>query len=142
MNAKKSLLIWICLLTLAWLVSACAGNQPAVAESQGPEQVVEAYYNWFLSDREAGPKDMRNPTFLSHGIIQEIDEAFAQADLGGPIISMVCAQDFPEHVMLGGATVNGDQAVVPLQTSFGSDMEIELQRIDDQWLISGARCIR
>jgi hypothetical protein len=142
MNAKKSLLIWICLLTFAWLVSACGGNQPAAAESQGPEQVVEAYYNWFLSDREAGPKDMRNPTFLSQDFIQEIDTAFAQADLGGPVISMVCAQDFPEHVMLGAATVNGDQAVVPLQTSFGSDMEIELQRSDGQWLISGARCIR
>jgi hypothetical protein len=141
MNATKSLLIWIGILALAISVAGCQGKQPAAAEAQGPEQVVEAYYNWFLSDRQAGPKDMRNPTFLSQDFIQEIDAAFAQADLGGPVISMVCAQDFPEHVMLGAATVNGDQAVVPLQTSFGSDMEIELQRSDGQWLISGAKCI-
>jgi hypothetical protein len=142
MNATKSLLIWIGMLMLAFTAVGCQGKQPAAAESQRPEQVVEDYYNWFLSDRQAGPKDMRNPLYLSQDFIQEIDEAFAQADPGGPAISMVCAQDFPEQVILGEATINGDQARVPLQTSFGSDMEIELQRVEGQWLISGAKCIR
>ena len=104
------------ILVLAVAAAGCQGKQPAAAEAQRPEQVVEAYYNWFLSDRQAGPKDMRNPVYLSQDFIQEIDKAFAQADPGGPAISMVCAQDFPEHVILGEATLNGDQARVPLQT--------------------------
>lgn len=132
----------IALFTLAILVVGC-GPATANPELSGgaaspPEQVVEDFYVWFL---ELGPNgelnDFRESPLISSAGMSAIEETLAGGLGANPI---VCAQDIPESVEVGKASVSGDQAEVLVESSFGNSIAVTLELVGEQWFISDFSC--
>ena len=133
--SKKYLLMMFVLLS-AILLAACANNSIANVPASSPDQVVEQFYSWYLGDREMGPKDLRDSELLSQTYFKKLEES------SGPGMgsTMVCAQDFPDQVMVEETETDGNHGRVMVKTSFGNHIAIDLQLENNQWLIIAATC--
>lgn len=112
-----------------------------------PAQVVTNFYDWYLGYIR-GEEGLRNPLvdgayrdcgYLTGGFIDEIDQTLASFDKGGfdPILM---AQDVPERVEVGEATVTGNQASVKIHMFWGnnptpSERTVNLVLVDGGWKI-------
>jgi hypothetical protein len=140
MNVKSILI----LLAIAAVLAGCSGwpNRAAGEKPQdSPEQVVQRFYNWYLDDMQAAPKDARQSGVLTEELAAKI-EAGKFSNQPVATVNFVCAQDFPESVTVGAASVEGDQATVPVETSWGGRLEISLVSPEDAWLIDDVQCVR
>jgi len=122
---------------------------PAAA-SLSPQEVAQSYYDWYLSyigDRAS--ESMRNPLvdrayagspYLSAGLIQKID-GFLGSPEGGMFDPFLCAQDIPDSITAGPATIEGDQARLTVETSFaGHHFEVALHQVAGEWKMSDVTC--
>jgi hypothetical protein len=137
---KMSLMpLWI-LLAVALILVGCSGWPIGrTAEEQthdSPDVVVQRFYTWYLDDSQAEPKDA-----LQSGVLSEELSARMKSALPGNSVNFVCAQDFPESVSVGLASIEGDQASVPVETSWGGRLQIRLKSIEGAWLIDDVQCI-
>lgn len=140
MKTKPFYLLTLIALMLALYLSGCAGQVSAGDTPEtAPEQVVQEFYDWYLGDRAAGPKDIHDSAQISAGLLARYDEAM-QAATPGNVISFVCAQDFPDSVSVGTAAMQGDTAVVPVASSFGNTIELTLIPVDGVWQIDDVTC--
>ena len=131
-------------------LSGCGPVPEAAADGAAAEAVVEDFYTWYLDyigDRASG--EFRNPLVdgayresehLDPAFIESVDELLASFDRGG-YDPFLCAQDIPEEITVGEAEVDGDSALVPVETSFaGHTFEVALSLLDGQWKIADIAC--
>ena len=131
-------------------LSGCGPVPEAAADSVAPEVVVEDFYAWYLDyigDRASG--DFRNPLvdrayheseLLDPAFVVSVDELLDSFDRGG-YDPFLCAQDIPDSIFVGEATISGDEASVGVETSFaGHGFEVRLAQVDGEWLISDIVC--
>jgi hypothetical protein len=110
-----------------------------------PAQVVVDFYNWYLGYIR-GEEGLRSPLvdgayrssdYLADAFIAEVDEIVASFDKGG-YDPFLMAQDVPQSVTVGEATVEGDEAQVRVDTDFeGHALTVTLERLNGQWQITG-----
>jgi hypothetical protein len=138
MNAKPIFILFAMALILAGCSGRPAARAAAGAPQESPEQVVQQFYNWYLDERESAPKDARQSGVLTADLTCRIEAS----RLSGELVNFVCAQDFPESVTVGSASLEGDQASVPVETSWGGRLEIRLLAFEGEWLIDEVQCLR
>lgn len=120
------------------------------AEALAPEEVVEAFYGWylgFMGDRSSA--DFVNPLaeglyrdseHLSPAFIAQIDEQLANRDEMGGGDPILLAQDVPVSVEVQEASVSAGEATVVLLRYWGgnpdpSPMVVHLRQENGRWLI-------
>ena len=141
---------WVLGIGLAIVVAAAGLAYAGAAAATGrgepaPAQVVTDFYNWYLGYIR-GAEEMRNPLvdgayrsseYLADSFIAKVDEAVASFDRGG-YDPFLMAQDIPQSVTVGEASVDGDEAWVRVETSFeGHVLTVTLKRLDGRWQITG-----
>jgi hypothetical protein len=120
-----------------WLIT---GVEQAVTQPNGedPQALVEWFYAAYLN-YPGNPLVSR--AFLSQAtmtaeFVEKVNGILNSFDKGGydPILM---AQDLPSSVEVGEAQIDGDQATVPVATSFeGHELVVTLQQEDGVWKIS------
>lgn len=120
---------------------AASATAPA---TKSPAQVVADFYNWYLDYAQT-----RNPLVdhayrgrpeLSAAFIATLDRATSGTLQADPVL---CAQNVPEKVTPGAATVTGDTAILAMTSSFeGHRWSVLMDRATGPWLISDVRCGR
>jgi len=139
---------------MALVLVAVAGYfvQSAIAAPRTQEaravEVVEDFYGWYLD--YIGQGEIRqNPLVdgayreredLTDAFIGDVDEALVQMAQGG-FDPFLLAQDVPERIEIGEATVNGDAARVTVLMYWGGNPEpsertVHLSRTDGAWKIA------
>lgn len=129
----------------AWLIDGV--NCQTV--EQDPAGVVRQFYLIYLSynawDREGDrPNFVVDEAYigipmLSEEFVAELNALKEEGDLhADPII---CAQDVPERIDIVEVTSEDGAAVVTLESSFvGHTFAVELEQVEDAWLITGILC--
>lgn len=119
----------------------------STANALEPAEVVRAYYDWYLEYTcDRATHAMRNPLadgayrsspYLAPRLIAEVDGLIAGFK-GGGFDPFLLAQDVPSEVTVGGATIAGDTATVPVTTSFaGHRFTVTLEKAPaGRWLIT------
>lgn len=118
-------------------------------ENLAPEQVTQAFYDWYLEQfGELDSAARRNPLsdaiykespYLTERFVDEVEGTVASFDRGGfdPIL---LAQDVPVAFEVQSPLISGDQATTILMRYWGGNpdptpMTVHLVRHDGQWLI-------
>jgi hypothetical protein len=138
MNTKP--LFYLVLAVL--LLSACSGQQnqaSAQAPAVSPDQVVSDFYDWYLDRSVGGIRDIHESVHLTGDLISRYDEAMQSGGPGGGI-SLVCAQDFPDEIVINSTEISGSSASVIAHTSFGSTLELTLKIDGGDWKIDNVQC--
>ena len=115
-----------------------------------PQQVVEAFYTAYLDsvgDRSSGEfhnplveKTYRKLPQLSPALVARVDEEL-EASERMAYDPFLCAQDIPDNVMVKEAKVDGDSAVVVVETDFvDHQFIVELEQMDADWKITAIHC--
>ncbi|MBN1667577.1 MAG: DUF3828 domain-containing protein [Anaerolineales bacterium] len=132
---------FLCLILLSTLVLTACGNAAPAGDlpETPPETVVQDFYAWYLGERSAGPKDLHDSSAISAGLLARYDEARQSAQPGN-MVSLVCAQDFPDNITVIDTQVNGERATVTVTSSFGNTIELTLLVADGTWQIDDVTC--
>jgi hypothetical protein len=147
MTTKNALPLFV--LLLAVLVSGC-GITAQAATNQTPREVVGSYYNWYLNYiGDPATEEFRNPLvdrayrdsqYISASFISQVDDLLADPGMGRAD-PFLCAQDIPTEIIVGEARINGEQASVPLTTSFANHhITVSLEKAEGSWRITGIQC--
>lgn len=144
---KGKLILGCGLVVVATVVGLlAAGIGPAQATGRlASEEVVTGFYDWYLG--YIGEGEMRkNPLadrayreseLLSEAFVAEVDALLDSFERGG-YDPFLLAQDVPTSLEVGDATVLGETALVPAETSFeGHGLSITLKLVDGKWKIDG-----
>jgi hypothetical protein len=129
-----------------WLIRDIVCPPPPEAEAKTPEQVVAAFYDWYLvyAEHVGNPladKAYHDSPYLTADLVQHMDEVIAGFDRGG-YDPFLCAQDVPDSVTLDGVFMNYQTPGVLVRTSFdGHYFTVDLRLMDDDlWQISNVTC--
>lgn len=136
-----------------WQINGVAAEMTANT-AQAPAQVVQAFYDWYLSYiGEPGSDTFRNPMvdkayhdspFLTAGFVQHIDELLAgwKEEYGGFVYDpILCAQDIPTEIVTEGTFVSDQTAAVVVGSSFPNHvLTVDLRMADGRWQISNITC--
>jgi len=116
----------------------CSASQVAAT----PEQVVESFYNWYLSYTQNTGNVLADRAYqasehLTEAFVKKVDKLLASFDKGG-YDPFLCAQDVPQSFIIKDTVVSGDAAQVVVRTSFeGHRFTVTLRRTDEVWKING-----
>lgn len=147
---KYALLVAALLMLVSLGITACAASAEAAAS---PQMVVESFYSWALEytafNEETGER--ANPMVdgayiarpeISAAMIDSYEATRASFEpMGGGYDPFLCAQDIPTTFRVGETVVEGDQALVTVETSFANhSFQVELTREAGEWLISDVFC--
>lgn len=125
-------------------LAALPQASPADPLSMRPEEVVESFYNWFFEypGNSTGERAYRDSLLLTPAFIQTVDETLDSfSGAGGGFNPFVCAQDNPERIFVQEAEIDGDRAVVVVNSSFeGHSFTVELLVSEGEWKIDGIQC--
>jgi hypothetical protein len=144
MRSSNRLSYFFLYILMIVLLVACRGQAAVPVDPlvMTPEEVVDSFYNWLL-EYPGNPRSdgaFRTSPFLSADYIQAIDEAFEKPALGGAD-PFFCAQDIPEKVFVYPAAIEGDTALVAMETTFANHrLSIELYLMDGEWRIVKVHC--
>jgi hypothetical protein len=144
---KNSIIVLISALFLlsmaacaAQLTSASGHIQPEVS----PQEVTQNFYDDYrVMDSSCFPKMPTEtiPTLNSDGIAY-IADVVASFDGQGAFDPFICAQDMPSVFTAGVAEISGSQALVEVETDWGTRMKVTLDITDGEWKISKIDCIQ
>jgi hypothetical protein len=146
MISKKLICLVLLLATAVWTVGCSPtsiGQNAVVADemiaARTPEEVVQGFYNWYLRYEGHVLVDCahRTNTDLSESYVAQLDEMIDRGIRADPIL---CAQDIPNSVNVGEATISGSRASVPVTTSFGTKLAVDLNLVEGAWFIQNIRC--
>ena len=136
----KILAFAICIIALPLLVTAAIIFRPGNLFTQKPEEVVQDFYDWYVS-YESNPlvnRIYQTNQHLTAEFIQNLNVFTANSMGFDPIL---CAQDKPESFVTRKASIMGDVAIVPVTTNFeGHNFEVELHHTDQRWKIDNVIC--
>lgn len=108
-----------------------------------PEQVVQQFYDWYVSyrgnplvDKAYQGHESLSPAFVAH-----LDDFTRSGEWR--VDPVLCAQDVPNEVTAHPARVSGDRASVEVTTSFtGHRFTVELVKAGRAWAIDEIACSR
>ena len=111
---------------------------------ENPEQVVESFYEWYLTTDEP----YQSSGYLTQGLVAKVGEMIASLE-GGGADPLLCAQDVPGDLSIEPATVSRESANVPVTIIWNRDTEFEsysyvsvdLERLGGRWLIAQVWCL-
>jgi len=132
-------ILWSIMIVALVFLAGC--SQP-VAASTPPEEVVEAFYHWYLGypGNVLAERAYRDSEYLSQEFVVEVDELLDSFSMGA-YDPFLMAQDIPTAITVQDVSLDETQATVTVQQDWSGgyqrELKIELQLIDDQWLISG-----
>jgi hypothetical protein len=126
---------------------------PASQVAATPEQVVESFYNWYLSYIQNTGNVLADGAYqssehLTEGFVENVDKLLTSFDKGG-YDPFLCAQDVPQNIAVGEATVSGETAEVQVTEVWNAGTKhelvryimVELQLVDGRWLIADIGCL-
>ena len=136
--------------TLAFVIWPYATKQ--TADQDTPEQVVDAYYAWYLDYiGDPGSDDFRNPMvdrayrdsqYLSPSFVGHVD-ALLSADTPMGADPFLCAQDIPTSLTPGAVFTTGETASVVVRSSIdGHVFTVDTKKADGNWIITNITCGR
>jgi hypothetical protein len=144
---KNFLLTLIAALFIIGTAAACvaptasAGDQALPEVS--PQEVAQSFYNDYQAmDSSLLSEDAykTNP-YLNADAVKYIDEVVAGFGEGGAYDPFICAQDMPDTFTAAEAVINGSQAVVEVESSWGTRTKVTLDVTDGEWKISKIECL-
>jgi hypothetical protein len=143
---------------------ACARQEPAVAVEEeeeappvaeapaaptgnltAPEEVVDSFYVWYLDYAQTTGNPLVDGVYqgrpeLAAAFILRVDAQLEQPD-GAMADPFICAQDVPTSFSLSPPEIEGDRAMVTVETSFANhSFDVILQRENEQWQIESVLC--
>jgi hypothetical protein len=143
------------MLVLFTLVGACVPTPQAAPEppaptgpSASPEQVVEAFYRWYLSqDSVLANRSYRDSEYLTATFVQKVD-SLLDSFAGGGYDPFLCAQDIPGQVEADKAVIVGNEATIVVHqiwnpgTEYESirDLTLVLRQVNGAWRIDNILC--
>lgn len=145
MNAQK-LFPFVLIVGVAILVSSAIIFRPSflyqnnVVETSAPEVVVQDFYEWYLSYQGNPLVDQayQGTRFLTADFVASLDEFVEQGMQYDPVL---CAQDKPQEITPGEVDISGNEATLPVTTSFeGHEFEVKLSLVDGDWKIDHVIC--
>jgi alpha-tubulin suppressor-like RCC1 family protein len=104
---------------------------------KGPQAVVQAFYDWYLSRSGAFAK-LPSRAELTPGFIRSLH------GFNGPYDPIVCAQDVPDWAKAGPPAISGSSATVHVVESFSpsaAGVPVKLALGPAGWQISGIQCV-
>jgi hypothetical protein len=134
-----SVVIWSALFVMTVVLAGC--SQPAVA-STAPEDVVDAFYYWYLGypGNPMVDRAYHDSEYLTQAFKAEVDDILSSFT-GGGYDPFLMAQDIPADITVRNASIDGNQAYVTVSQrwagGFTRELEIELQLVEGEWLING-----
>jgi hypothetical protein len=144
---KKNTISILILALLGLSLAACAAN-PALAGQSLPEltpqEVVQYFYdNYRLMDSSLLSEDAyKSNPYLNADGVKYIDQVVAGFGEGGAVDPFICAQDMPDSFTAGEAVIDGSQAVVDVETGWGTRIKVTLDVTGSEWKISKFECVR
>jgi hypothetical protein len=133
------LVLWSVLIVVMVAIVGC--SQPAPA-SASPDEVVDAFYRWYLGYPGNAMVDRayRDSEYLSENFKVKVDGILDSFSMGG-YDPFLCAQDIPDSIAVGEPMLSGDTASVSVSTSFeGHSFDLVLNRAQDGWKINAINC--
>jgi hypothetical protein len=135
-----------------WLIREIVCPLPPEPEAKTPEQVVAAFYDWYLiyTEHVGNPlvdKAYHDSPDLSPDLVAEVDALLASFE-GGGYDPFLCAQDRPGTWRTGAVDYHNGQASVPFIQVWNPDSDFEMEREltvylvgdDSGWLIREIVC--
>jgi hypothetical protein len=105
--------------------------------SMTPEKVTESFYNWYISYRAAGGnlEVYKTSEYVSNELIRKLEGVVGY----DPVL---CAQNIPESVTVGKATVSEGNASVAVTESFigTPSLKVDLKLLNNKWRITDIIC--
>lgn len=138
MTQKFSIFILSRLVMITMLV-ACGSSSPKDLPATGPDEVVGSFYNWYLGEKSGPPKDARESSLLSSGLVERLDKML-ESPVPSDMINFVCAQDFPDSIKILSSEIDGENAAVLVESSFGGTIQIDLLIEGGEWRIADVSC--
>jgi len=109
----------------------------------GPQAVVQAFYNWYLSPSGGFSKLPARPD-LTPGFVRWLKNFAANAPMVGGHDPILCAQSLPDWVKAGPATVSGSTATLRMTMSWNNDPQpgqtVKTALGPAGWQISAVAC--
>lgn len=121
-----------------------------------PEQVVQSFYwQWLgyhsVTDRSVSgnrlvDKSYRQVKHLAPALIAKLDaQVAAMEKQGAGADPILCAQNVPEQITFGTATIAGDKAVMAVNTHWAGGatvraLKVELAKLQGAWQITNVAC--
>lgn len=136
---RLSVFLWSVLIMLAAMAAGC--SQPVTA-SASPDEVVNAFYRWYLGypGNVMVDRAYRDSEYLTAELEVGVD-AILDSFSGGGYDPFLCAQDIPDSITVSEPIVSGDTATVSANTSFaGHGFEVVLRMDQDGWQINAINC--
>jgi hypothetical protein len=139
-------------LTLGLVLSGCAGaagaSTGASEEGVAPEEVVQSFYTWAIDwefdPQQNGPRPPEGKYYerpeVAPELVYHVERAIASFDGKGGYDPLFCAQDIPESIQVGKATIAEGQASVLVNTSFDTQFNVTLIQREGQWKIQKVEC--
>jgi hypothetical protein len=137
---------------LAIALSGCSpalGLAEAPSPDLSPEQVVEAFYHWYIDypGNAMADEAYHSSEYLAEEWVQKVDEIIASFTKGG-YDPFLCAQDIPQDLRFDEAIVSGRDARVAVHEIWNPgtphelvcDLEVVLKQADGEWKIVEVTC--
>ncbi|NDJ79021.1 MAG: DUF3828 domain-containing protein [Chloroflexi bacterium] len=142
----QRVILAVCVVVMAMGVTgaALAQDDPAA-----PEDVVTAFYDWYLGYIGMG-ENFNNPLvdgnyqdsdLLADDFIAHVDELLEVEQIRYD--PFLCAQNIPLEIMVEEAAYSDDgvSADVVVRTDFENHaLTVQLEQVDETWLITGIEC--
>jgi hypothetical protein len=140
--------IYILIAALFLLSIAACAAQPVSTGGQAlpdvsPQEVAQNFYDDYRmlgSSLLSGDAYKTNPYFNADGVMH-IEEVVAGMGQGGAVDPFVCAQDMPNSFTAGEPEIEGSQAMVVVESDWGTRTKVTLAVTDDEWKISKIECL-
>jgi hypothetical protein len=122
---------------------ALPGQVEAAQPDLGPEETVEAFYEWY-SHYPGNPLvdgALRTHTGVTEGLVEKVYGIVDSFDDKGGYDPVLCAQDVPSSFEAEVNDQSEDSASTSVSTSFeGHQIFVGLQRVGGVWMIADITC--
>jgi hypothetical protein len=129
-------------------VVACASQGSASGVQQlpdvSPQQVAQDFYDDYraLGSSLLSGDAYKNSPYLNADGVKHIEKEVAGFGDGPGADPFVCAQDMPNAFTAGEAEIDGSQAIVVVESDWGTRTQLTLTITDGEWKISKIDCLR
>jgi hypothetical protein len=136
-RARPVLVALLATAILGWpSIPVVNGDEP------DPQAVVQAFYTWYITE-DGWVGNLRGRPELTPAFV-DWAEHYNDGLIVGGADPVLCAQDIPDSVTAGAATISGTKATVPVTEAFGGPYTITvgLTLGSAGWQISTGGCVR
>ncbi len=144
---RKASIGMVCGMLLVVLSAACGSAPPGRVEAAqpdlGPDESVEAFYDWY-SHYPGNPLvdgALRTHSGVTEGLVDKVYGIVDSFDDKGGYDPVLCAQDVPSSFAAEIIDESVDSASTLVTTSFeGHRIFVGLQKVDGAWMIADITC--